>query len=146
MNKLQSFLISTLLILSLQASTSFAEQYAPQKVLYHVNYHEQSRISETLVNITNHIEALGEENIDIKVMIHGKAIEYLMDAVADEGKQMSLDSLRLNGVQFLVCGNTLNGYKITREELYEVEDEDMVQAGLPAIVNLQQQGYIYVRP
>lgn len=113
---------------------------------YHVNYHEQYRISETLVNVTNHLEALGEDRVDIKVMIHGKAIEHLIEAVKDEGKQMQLDSLRMSGVQFLVCGNTLNGYNITPDDLYEVESTDMIQAGLPAIVDLQQKGYIYVRP
>ncbi len=123
-----------------------AEQYPEQKVVYHVNYHEQGRISETFTNVTNHIEAVGEERIDIKVMMHGKALEFLIDAVEDEAKQIQLDSLRLSGVQFLVCGNTLNGYNITTEDLYEVEPGDMVQAGLPAIVDLQQKGYIYVRP
>ena len=78
--------------------------------------------------------------------MHGKAVKFMMDAVQDEGKQMQLDSLRMSGVQFLICGNTLNGYNITLNDLYEVEPQDMVQAGLPAIVDLQQKGYIYVRP
>lgn len=139
-------IFTALLILLFSQNLIADEQYQEQKVLYHVNYHEQSRINETLVNVTNHIEALGEERVDIKVMMHGKAVEYLMAAVKDEGKQMQLDSLRMNGVQFLVCGNTLNGYNITADDLYEVEPQDMVQAGLPAIVDLQQKGYIYVRP
>lgn len=123
-----------------------AEQYQAQKVIYHVNYAEPGRLSETFTNISNHIEAVGEDRIDIKVMMHGKAIEFLRDAVEDEARQIQLDSLRLSGVQLLVCGNTLNGYNITTDDLYEVEPEDMVQAGLPAIVDLQQKGYIYVRP
>ncbi|RRC97558.1 hypothetical protein EHS89_17130 [Amphritea balenae] len=139
-------LMTTLFAILLANTVLAANQYDEQKVLYHVNYHEQSRINETLVNVANHLEALGEDRVDIKVMIHGKAIEYLIAANDDEGKQMQLDSLRMNGVQFLVCGNTLNGYNITLEDLYEVEPEDMVQAGLPAIVDLQQKGYIYVRP
>lgn len=139
-------IFSALLILLFSQSLFAAEQYQEQKVLYHVNYHEQSRISKTLINVANHLEALGEDRVDIKVMMHGKAVEYLIEAVEDEGKQMQLDSLRMSGVQFLVCGNTLNGYNITLDDLYEVEAEDMVQAGLPAIVDLQQKGYIYVRP
>lgn len=141
--------VTTLLLTFLLLTTAFncsAEQYPFQKVVYHVNYHDESRINETLVNVSNHLEALGDDNIDIKVMVHGKAIEFLMEAVEDDGKQIQLDALRLRGVQFLVCGNTLNGYNITYEDLYEVETEDVVQAGLPAIVDLQQKGYIYVRP
>ncbi|SIS48314.1 hypothetical protein SAMN05421760_1011106 [Neptunomonas antarctica] len=137
------FLIVSLLISSL----SFADnQYNDQKVVYHMNYHDESRIAETMTNISNHIQALGEDHIDIKVVVHGKAIEYFMDAVHDQAKQITLDSLRLRDVQFIICGNTLDGYKLTRKDLYDVEEDDVVQAGLPTIIDLQQKGYIYVRP
>jgi intracellular sulfur oxidation DsrE/DsrF family protein len=125
---------------------SWAQNYAPQKVVYHVNYSEPSRINATFSNINNHIEAVGEDSIDLKVVVHGPALEYFIEAKNDPAKQMSLDSLRFQHVQFLICGNTLLGYRLTREALYEVEEEDIVQAGLPAIVALQQAGYIYVRP
>lgn len=111
-----------------------------------MNYAEQSRISDTLTNISNHLQALGDSRIDIKVVVHGAAIEYFVAAKTDEGKQVTLDALRLRDVQFIICGNTLDGYNLTRAALYEVEPEDVVQAGLPEIVSLQQQGYIYVRP
>lgn len=120
--------------------------YEPQKVVYHMNYAEQSRISDTLTNISNHLQALGDGRIDIKVVVHGAAIEYFIAAKNDEGKQVTLDALRLRDVQFIICGNTLDGYNLTRSALYDVEAEDVVQAGLPEIVSLQQQGYIYVRP
>lgn len=128
------------------SSLANAQQYAPQKVVYHVNYGDVSRIHATFGNINNHIAAVGEHNLDIKVMIHGKALEYFLDATDNEDKQMMLDSLRFQDVQFLICGNTLNGYHRTIDDLYDVVEEDVVQAGLPGIVALQQQGYIYVRP
>ncbi|SFF93532.1 DsrE family protein [Neptunomonas qingdaonensis] len=140
---------STLLLITslLLSSTGYSEQqYNDQKVVYHMNYHDESRISETMTNIANHIQAVGEEHIEIKVVVHGQAIEYFMDAVKDQAKQISIDSLRLSDVQFIICGNTLDGYKVTREDLYDVEEEDVVQAGLPTIIDLQQKGYIYVRP
>lgn len=111
-----------------------------------MNYHDEGRISETMTNISNHLQSLPEDQIDIKVVVHGKAIEYFVDAKDNQVKQITLDSLRLRDVQFIICGNTLQGYQITKDDLYEVEDEDVVQAGLPEIVHLQQQGYIYVRP
>ena len=126
--------------------SAWAQDYAPQQVVYHVNYGEISRINATLRNINNHIEAVGEDAIDLKVVVHGPALEYFIEAKNDPAKQMSLDSLRFQNVQFLICGNTLLGYHLTREALYEVAEEDIVQAGLPAIVALQQTGYIYVRP
>lgn len=136
-----------LLAFALTLSTHlYAAPYEPQQVVYHINYGDQGRISEAMNNMANHIQALGEANVDIKAVIHGKAIEYFIDANSDQAKQITLDSLRLSDVQFIICGNTLDGYKITHSDLYEVEEEDVVKAGLPEIVHLQQQGYIYVRP
>lgn len=125
---------------------AWASIYTPQKVVYHINYLQESRINATFNNINNHIEALGEEQIDIKVVIHGPALEYFIAAKNDSNKQITIDSLKLQNVQFLICGNTIAAYRINREDLYEVDAEDVVQAGLPAIVALQQAGYIYVRP
>ena len=144
MKSLQTLLVSLLLLSSFYANA--AEKYQEQKVVYHMNYGDTHRIGETMVNISNHLSEVGEGRIDIKVVVHGKAIEYFMAAAEDEGKQMTLDSLRLRDVQFIICGNSLDGYKVTHEDLYEVEEEDVVQAGLPTIIDLQQKGYIYVRP
>lgn len=138
------YLIS--LIFALSTSFAVADEYAPQKVVYHINYKDMSRFSATLANMANHIAAVGEDQIDLKAMVHGEAVEIFMNAVEDDGLQITLDAARFNGVQFIICGNTLTGYNITYEDLYDVNAEDVVQAGLPAIIKLQQQGYFYVRP
>jgi len=141
-------LTQTLLLFISLALTSLAQaaSYAPQKVVYHVNYGDVSRIHATFGNISNHIVAVGEDNLDLKVMIHGAALEYFIDANDNDDKQMMLDSLRFQNVQLLICGNTLNGYHRTIDDLYDVAEEDVVQAGIPGIIALQQQGYFYVRP
>ncbi|WP_370280160.1 DsrE family protein [Pontibacterium sp.] len=145
MKSLLSAFASLILLLSV-SHASIAASYQEQKVVYHMNYGDSHRIAETMVNISNHLSEVGDERVDIKVVVHGKAIEYFLAAAEDEAKQMTIDSLRLRDVQFIICGNSLDGYKVTREDLYEVEEEDVVKAGLPAIVDLQQKGYIYVRP
>lgn len=145
MKPLQRLLTTFILFIGL-TSNATAENYQEQKVVYHMNYGDTHRIAETMVNISNHLGEVGEGRIDIKVVVHGKAIEYFIAAAEDEGKQITLDSLRLRDVQFIICGNSLDGYKVTHEELYEVEEDDVVQAGLPTIIDLQQKGYIYVRP
>jgi len=122
------------------------EQYSDQKVVYHINYDDPKRISATFSNIANHISQLGEDHISVKAVVHGPAIKYFIDAKKDQAKQSTLDALRLNDVQFIICGNSLDGYKVSYTDLYDVAEEDVVQAGLPEIVHLQQQGYFYVRP
>jgi intracellular sulfur oxidation DsrE/DsrF family protein len=123
-----------------------ASDYEPQKVVYHINYGDESRIGHTFSNISNHINELGEDNVEIKAVIHGEAIEYFMSAVDDTAKQGAIDTLKFMGTEFVICGNSLTGYQIGYDALYDVSEEDVVKAGLPEIVRLQQQGYIYVRP
>ena len=135
-----------LILIFLALEVVGGQDYSPQKVVYHINYGEMSRINATFNNITNHLDALGEDAIDLKVVVHGGALEYFIESKNDVDKQMALDSLRFQNVQFLICGNTLLAYQVKRQDLYEVAEEDMVQAGLPTIVALQQAGYIYVRP
>ena len=130
----------------LSHSAISAEEYQDQKVVYHINYDDPKRIAATFSNMANHINQLGEEHVTIKAVVHGSAIKYFLEATSDEAKQTTIDSLRLNDVHFIICGNSLDGFKITHEDLYEVEAEDVVQAGLPEIIHLQQQGYFYVRP
>jgi intracellular sulfur oxidation DsrE/DsrF family protein len=130
----------------LSSSLVVAGDYEPQKVVYHINYGDESRIGHTFSNISNHINELGEDNVEIKAVIHGEAIEYFMSAVDDTAKQGAIDTLKFMGAKFVICGNSLTGYKIGYDALYDVSEDDVVKAGLPEIVRLQQQGYIYVRP
>lgn len=143
--KKRSIFLSFLLVFLATPAINAAE-YQPQKVVYHINYDDPKRLSATFANMNNHIGELGEDNVEIKAVVHGPAIKYFMAASEDEAKQTTLDSLRLNDVQFIICGNSLDGFKVTKDDLYEVEEEDVVKAGLPEIVHLQQQGYFYVRP
>lgn len=140
------YVFAPLMLLLSISNTSIAASYREQKVVYHMNYGDNHRIAQTMDNISNHLSAVGDERVDIKVVVHGKAIEYFLAATEDEAKQMRLDSLRLRDVQFIICGNSLDAYKVTRKDLYEVEEDDVIKAGLPTIVDLQQKGYIYVRP
>ncbi|EAR60821.1 DsrE family protein [Neptuniibacter caesariensis] len=145
-HSLKRILLLPFLLLTFLSGSVIADEYQEQKVVYHINYEEPKRISATFANMANHINQLGEGRVTIKAVVHGPAIKYFLEASEDEAKQTAIDSLRLNDVQFIICGNSLDGFKITHEDLYEVEAEDVVQAGLPEIIHLQQQGYFYVRP
>ena len=144
MKKILKALPLLLLIFSLPALST--EQYQDQKVVYHINYDDPKRIAATFSNMANHINQLGEDHVTIKAVVHGPAIKYFLEASNDEAKQTSLDSLRLNDVHFIICGNSLDGFTVSYDDLYDVEETDIVQAGLPEIIHLQQQGYFYVRP
>lgn len=120
--------------------------YAEQKVVYHVNYHDNSRHNGMLGNIQNHINGVGEDKIQLKVVMHGSGLELLRHAQNDAQMQAKIDNLKMQGVEFKVCENTLKGRNISLDELYDANASDVVPAGVAEIASLQQQGYMYLRP
>jgi intracellular sulfur oxidation DsrE/DsrF family protein len=105
----------------LMSGPAYAD-YAPQKVVYHVNgYGEKVQIG-ALRNIQNHINAVGADKLTVA-------------------------GLRNQGVRFLVCANTLKGRKVVPDDhLYRVSEGDIVPSGVAELSKLQLEGYTYVKP
>jgi intracellular sulfur oxidation DsrE/DsrF family protein len=125
-------------------------RYGKQKVVYHINYNgsEDDKLYRgAMRNIQNHINAVGAENLDIKVVVHGNGVNLLKSAVDDQQLQSQVVNLKIQNVSFQVCNNTLVGRKIDYEnELFEVFDDMIVPSGVAELSHLQQQGYTYIKP
>ncbi len=132
---------------------------AKQKVVYHINYDNPKQQAGALRNIQNHINATGAENLDLKVVLHGNGLSLLLDpgslerltkfkhANATEDMTAKIDSLRDQGIQFQVCANTVKGRKVDlANDLYYVEEADIVPSGVAQLAVLQGQGYAYIKP
>ncbi len=155
------FLAFTLSLLSLVlANPVFAEQrYSKQKVVYHINYDNPKKQTGALRNIQNHINAVGAENMDIKVVLHGNGLALLLNpdslpklnkfkfANANDTMAAKIDGLKNQGVAFNVCANTVKGRKVNLEDdLYDVSQSDIVPSGVAELTHLQAQGYTYIKP
>ena len=127
-----------------------AEGYGKQKVVYHINYtggDANKAYKGALRNIQNHINAVGVENLDLKVVLHGNGLGVLMAAKEDDAMQTTVGSLKSQNVSFHVCNNTLVGRKIDYEaDLYDVWEQDIVPSGVAELAHLQAQGYTYIKP
>ena len=146
-------------MLVLIAGNSIAEgRYGKQKVVYHINYDNPKAQAGALRNIQNHINAVGAENLDLKIVMHGKGLTLLLepDAIkntklkagnASDEIQAKISGLKNQGVGFMVCANTLRGKNISYEnDLYDVDKADIVPSGVAELAHLQAQGYTYIKP
>ena len=144
---------------SLGTDTSTGGRYSKQKVVYHINYDNPKKQAGALKNIQNHINAVGAENLDIKVVMHGHGLSLLLDpeslsklkkfkhANATDNMTAKVDNLKDQGVDFNVCANTVKGRKVDLEsDLYNVEQSDVVPSGVAELAHLQQLGYTYIKP
>ena len=121
--------------------------YGKQKVVYHINYDDPKQQKGALRNIQNHINAVGKENLDLRVVMHGNGLSLLMRANEDMNFQSSVLNLKSQGIGFKVCENTLKGRKINYEtDLFEVDKSDIVPSGVAELAHLQGQGFSYVKP
>lgn len=141
-----SITLASLLALTSTQTLAADSKYSEQKVIYHVNYDDVKRHGGALRNIQNHINGVGAERVDIKVVMHGNGVELLRHAKTNSALQASIDNLKSQGVDFNVCANTLRGKKIALNELHDAKESDIVPSGVAELAHLQQQGYVYLRP
>ena len=134
------------------------DRYGKQKVVYHINYDNPKAQAGGMRNIQNHINAVGAENLDLKVVLHGKGLSLLLEpdalkntklahANASDEMQARISGLKQQGVEIKICANTLKGKKVNYEEdLYDVNQGDIVPSGVAELTYLQAQGYTYIKP
>jgi intracellular sulfur oxidation DsrE/DsrF family protein len=167
MLKAQSEIISALFMIvlllsaaALQSTNAYADNgYGKQKVVYHINYDDPKLQAGALRNIQNHINAVGKDNLEIRVVLHGNGLALLLEpdslekltkfkhANATEQMTARIDGLKDQGVAFNVCENTVRGRKVDLEtDLYNVSQEDIVPSGVAEVAKLQQDGFVYIKP
>jgi hypothetical protein len=135
------------------------ERYGKQKVVYHINYDDPKLQMAALRNIQNHINAVGAENMELRVVLHGNGLSLLLypeslshlpkfkHANATEEMAARIDGLKNQGVSFKVCQNTVKGRNVDMaNDLYDADNEDLVPSGVAELSYLQGQGFTYIKP
>lgn len=127
-----------------------SERYGTQKAVYHINYpggEEDRAYLGALRNVQNHLNAVGVENMEVRVVLHGNGVNLLADALTNETLQTRVVELKGQNVRFVVCNNTLVGRDINPDEdLFDVWEDDIVPSGVAELSYLQQQGFTYIKP
>jgi intracellular sulfur oxidation DsrE/DsrF family protein len=115
-----------------------------QKVVYHLS--EPTRVNFTLGNIKNHIVGKGgPDKVKIVLVVHGSALEAFVSSKANPDIRRQIEGRGGDGVSFVACGNTMKAQKRQVSDLlsgFEVAEE----GGVVRIADLQDQGYVYIRP
>jgi hypothetical protein len=96
-----------------------------------------------IANIINLINDVGYKNVKIVVLANGYAVKNF---VKECGKKYydTLRELNEKGVKFYVCKNALKANNIRESSLFEFCE--VVPAGVTKLIELQMNGYTYVKP
>lgn len=123
------------------------EYYGKQKVVYHINTDDDKTLNAALGNVQNHMNAVGKDNIDMVVVMHGNGVDMLKKANKDADMQSKVINLKNQKVAMKVCGITLQKKNIDyKNDLFDVAKEDIVPSGVAELARLQGKGYVYVKP
>jgi intracellular sulfur oxidation DsrE/DsrF family protein len=152
MKKLSLLTAAAVLALGSMIGTAAVAQQstAKHKVVYHVDYSggdKDKAYEKALRNAQNHVNDIGSDKIDLRIVLHADGLGMLMNAKENEALKKRIDALKNQHVSFQVCDNTMISRKIDyKKDLYSVAKEDIVPSGVAEIAKLQHQGYAYIKP
>ena len=125
--------------------------YYKQKVVYHVN--DVNKATGAFRNAKNHLNAVGDKNVDMIIVTHSSGAFALVDGAMGKtnpktGKVYNFSdqiaTLANRGVRFQICANTIRGKKIDKNKINV--NAEVVPSGVAQIADLEQKGYLYVKP
>ncbi len=154
-------IIAAVTLLSMLATSAFAagpahngpakNGYLKQKVVYHINNIHTA--TGALRNVKNHLNALGDKNVEIIVVTHSSGAFAMVDgAMGKKNKKTgkvynfsdTIAGLANRGVKFEICANTIRGKHINKNLINE--NAEIIPSGVAEVAFLQQKGYLYVKP
>lgn len=149
MQKYASLIALALLSATTQADyrpiAHYTEHYsAGQKVVYELNTQDVAVQRSTLLNITNHLNTV--KQADVILLIHGDAVFSIQQGGGVPSTKDTLKKLVAQGLKIRVCDNSLKYRNLDHRELQGISEANITEAGMPALVEYQMQGYHYVRP
>lgn len=97
-------------------------------------------------NVTNYYESQGD-TVVVELVAYGPGLNMFIPGKSPVADRIETMSLALDNLSFAACGNTHR--KMSEKAGAEVpimEEATMVTSGVVRLIELQEQGYAYIRP
>jgi len=146
----RAFVLLTAGVLLAAAAAATSASHVPaqprkHKVVSHLSEAGVDKARFVLRNVQNTIEGVGgPANVEaIELVVHGPALKTFVTATIDPELKTMLTELQ--GLAFGACGNTMKGMNLTLEQLPKGAHH-LPQGGVVRLMELVEQGYVYLRP
>lgn len=111
------------------------------KAVLHIDWDDEDIFRLALSNTENLLKA--DPKAEAHLLVNGPAvILFRVDESSDEQKRAA--SLIQNGVTIHLCANALRAFKVPEDEI--LPGCEIVPAGIVTLIELQKQGYAYIKP
>jgi intracellular sulfur oxidation DsrE/DsrF family protein len=144
--------LATAVLLSIAfASQGFAAEGKTHRIAIQVDQNDPQVINMVLNNATNVIDyyRTRNEDVDIEVVAYGPGLHMLRaDTSPVQDRIKSLKDMVFPGkIQFSACNHTKQGMEKTEGHAISlVPEATIVPSGVVRLMELQEQGFSYVRP
>jgi intracellular sulfur oxidation DsrE/DsrF family protein len=133
------------------ASASLAADGKPHRIAIQVDQNDPQVMNLALNNATNVIEyyRARNEDVDVDIVTYGPGLHMLRaDTSPVQDRIKHLKEMAFPGkIQFSACNNTKQGMEKTEGHAISIlPDATIVPSGVVRLMELQEQGWSYVRP
>ncbi len=118
-------------------------------VAIHVDQNDPQVMNMALNNAQNVASYYDEQGDDvfIEMVAYGPGLTMLVDGKSPVADRISTMSLEMENLSFAACGNTLKGMEAkVGHKVPLMSEVVVVPSGVVRLIELQEQGYAYVRP
>ncbi len=117
------------------------------KVLYHIDGSDVGTAKYAMALINKHIEAEGgPDKIDIVVVVHGPALMLFDKETVDPALKAKLKAVLDKGVKPEMCQVSMKLFKRPLDQLTPGFQPTAHPVAVKRIADLQEQGYLYIKP
>lgn len=115
----------------------------------HVDDNDKGKMNIALnnaANVTKYYEAKGEK-VEIEIVAYGPGLHMYRADTSPVKTRIAAMSLENENIKFSACGNTLKGMTKKEGKMPELIGEAVVvPSGVVRLMELQEQGWTYIRP
>jgi len=143
--RMSRIIFNTILLLTfILPAVSYAENTGKHKLVIQVSSSDAGTQKLALNNAVNVQKALGMDNVDVEIVAYGPGLG-LLTMVSSQKDRVA--SLAMQNITFSACGNTMKKIaKKSGKKPILIDGVKVVTAGVLRIMELQEQGYSYLRP
>ena len=113
------------------------------RAVLHIDLDDVKPFTIALSNASNLLRGISGQHYDLIMLFNGPAVSLLQAEVCAPYRE-EIQRLQQARVSFKVCRNALNRFNINPDQL--IDGCEIIPAGVVALIELQQNGYAYIKP
>lgn len=144
--------ILPMLVLAAVFMTATAPAYAHEqghRVAIHIDENDEKRMNMALnnaQNIAKYYESRGDK-VQIEIVAYGPGLIMLREDKSPVKERIAAMSLEMGNLSFAACGNTqANMKKKEGMDIPIIAEATVVPSGVVRLMQLQEEGWSYIRP